>query len=56
LHTTWVGFRRGQRLRDYGYEFVKMLGPHLDRKLVDRVAARRDEAAAVFKRISLPMR
>lgn len=36
IHTTWVGFRRGMLLRKYMYEFLQALGPHLDRRSVDR--------------------
>ena len=45
-HVTWIGFRRGMLLRKYMYDFVQLLAPHLDRRLVDR-AHRLDSAAAV---------
>jgi LysR family cys regulon transcriptional activator len=56
VHTTWVGFRRGTLLRAYMYDFLQLFGPHLDRKLVDRVAESRDETASAFRRLSLPLR
>jgi LysR family cys regulon transcriptional activator len=34
VHTTWVGFRRGVLLRGFMYEFLQMLAPHLDQRLV----------------------
>ncbi len=56
VHTTWVGFRRGTLLRGYLYDFLQMFGPHLDRKLVDRVAETPSDTAGLFRRIALPMR
>ncbi|MFO0450101.1 MAG: LysR substrate-binding domain-containing protein, partial [Pseudomonadota bacterium] len=35
-HVTWIGFRRGRRLRGYMYEFLKAFAPHLTRRLVDQ--------------------
>ena len=35
-HVTWIGFRRGVLLRKYMYDFVHLLAPHLDRRVVDR--------------------
>jgi LysR family cys regulon transcriptional activator len=58
IHTTWVGFRRSTRLRDYAYDFLASFGPHLTRRLVDRANAITDPAGVpdLFKRISLPVR
>jgi LysR family cys regulon transcriptional activator len=56
VHTTWVGFRRGTLLRSYMFDFLQLFGPHLDRKLVERVAEHPDQTATVFRRISLPLR
>jgi LysR family transcriptional regulator, cys regulon transcriptional activator len=58
IHTTWVGFRRGTRLRDHTYEFLQAFGPHLTRKLVDRANETADPARIpeLFKRIALPVR
>ena len=35
-HTTWVGFMRGSVLRQYIYEFLSMLAPHLNGERVAR--------------------
>ncbi|HTX24448.1 MAG TPA: HTH-type transcriptional regulator CysB [Steroidobacteraceae bacterium] len=45
-HVTWIGFRRGVLLRKYMYDFVQLLAPHLDRRLVER-AHRMPNAAEV---------
>lgn len=57
-HTTWIGFRRGMLLRRYMYEFVHLLAPHADRRLIDRARESGDDAAvnAVFADIELPKR
>lgn len=57
-HVTWIGFRRGVLLRKYMYDFVQLLAPHLDRRLVDR-AHRLSKAAEVvdlFDGVELPER
>jgi LysR family cys regulon transcriptional activator len=58
IHTTWVGYRRRARLRDYTYDFLQAFGPHLTRKLVDKANELDDPARApeLFKRITLPVR
>ncbi|MCS6947346.1 MAG: LysR substrate-binding domain-containing protein [Steroidobacteraceae bacterium] len=56
LHTTWVGFRRGTVVRGYVYEFIRLFGPHLDRKLIDKVASQPDDAATILRRVNVPMR
>jgi LysR family transcriptional regulator, cys regulon transcriptional activator len=33
-HTTWIGFRRGSVLREYMYDFIELLAPHLPKKFV----------------------
>jgi LysR family cys regulon transcriptional activator len=38
-HTTWVGFARGGLLRQYMYDFLQLLAPHLSRRLIDRAVA-----------------
>jgi LysR family transcriptional regulator, cys regulon transcriptional activator len=57
-HVTWIGFRRGVLLRRYMYEFVQLLAPHLDRRLVERAhrAASAAEVAQLFADIPLPER
>lgn len=57
-HTTWVGFRRGLLLRKYMYEFIQLLAPHIDRRMIDRAReAAGDEAVAqMFAGTQLPMR
>jgi LysR family transcriptional regulator, cys regulon transcriptional activator len=57
-HVTWIGFRRGVLLRKYMYDFMQLLAPHLDRRLVER-AHRLDssaEVAALFADVVLPER
>jgi LysR family cys regulon transcriptional activator len=57
-HVTWIGFRRGVLLRKYMYDFMQLLAPHLDRRLVDR-AHRMTTAAEVtqlFADVELPAR
>jgi LysR family cys regulon transcriptional activator len=57
-HITWIGFRRGVLLRKYMYDFMQLLAPHLDRRLVDR-AHRMTTAAEVtqlFADVQLPAR
>lgn len=58
IHTTWVGFRRGLLLRNFTYDFLQELGPHLTRRLVDRALQAADPAARaeLFRRIALPVR
>lgn len=57
-HTTWIGFRRGTLLRRYMYDFVQLLAPHLDRRLVDRAhrANSPAEVAELVAGIELPQR
>jgi LysR family cys regulon transcriptional activator len=57
-HVTWIGFRRGVLLRRYMYEFVQLLAPHLDRRLVERAhrAASAAEVAQLFADVELPVR
>ncbi|HEY2591675.1 MAG TPA: HTH-type transcriptional regulator CysB [Steroidobacteraceae bacterium] len=57
-HVTWIGFRRGVLLRRYMYEFVQLLAPHLDRRLVERAhrATSAAEVAQLFADIPLPER
>ncbi|HEY4974110.1 MAG TPA: HTH-type transcriptional regulator CysB, partial [Steroidobacteraceae bacterium] len=58
IHTTWIGFRRGNLLRNFGYDFIQLFGPHLTRRLVDRAIEARDldGQAELFRNISLPSR
>ena len=57
-HVTWIGFRRGVLLRRYMYEFVQLLAPHLDRRLVERAhrMANAAEVAQLFADVQLPER
>jgi len=43
---TWIGVRRGRLLRGYMYEFIRLVAPHLSRKLVDQALRARDAAGA----------
>jgi LysR family cys regulon transcriptional activator len=58
VHTTWVGFHRDSLLRHYTYEFLHLLAPHLNRRLVDsaRGAAGQAEVDALLSDASVPMR
>ena len=55
-HVTWIGFRRGVLLRRYMYDFVHLLAPHLDRRLVDKAhrLSSAEEVAQLFEDIELP--
>ncbi len=57
-HVTWIGFRRGVLLRKYMYDFIQLLAPHLDRRLVDRAhrLSSAAEVAALFTEVVLPER
>ncbi len=55
-HVTWIGFRRGVLLRKYMYDFVHLLAPHLDRRVVDRAhrMTTAAEVAQLFADVELP--
>src|ERR1700722_13987085 len=55
-HVTWIGFRRGVLLRKYMYDFVHLLAPHLDRRVVDRAhrMTTAEEVAQLFVDVELP--
>jgi LysR family transcriptional regulator, cys regulon transcriptional activator len=57
-HVTWIGFRRGVLLRKYMYDFMQLLAPHLDRRLVERAhrASSSAEVAGLFAEVVLPER
>jgi LysR family transcriptional regulator, cys regulon transcriptional activator len=57
-HLTWMGFRRGVLLRRYMYDFVQLLAPHLDRRLVERAhrMGNAAEVAQLFADVELPQR
>jgi LysR family cys regulon transcriptional activator len=57
-HTTWIGFRRGALLRRYMYDFIQLLAPQFDRRVVDRAhrAASADEVAGLVAGLPLPER
>jgi len=57
-HVTWIGFRRGVLLRKYMYDFMHLLAPHLDRRLVERAhrMATSAEVAQLFTDVELPER
>ena len=56
-HTTWVGFVREELLRQYTYDFIELLAPHLDRRLVDRAAtcASQQQVDSLLARVPVPM-
>ncbi len=57
-HVTWIGFRRGVLLRKYMYDFIQLLAPHLDRRLVNRAhrMSSSAEVAALLAEVTLPER
>ena len=57
-HTTWVGFLRDGLLRQYMYDFLQLLAPHLARRLVERAADLRTqlEVEQLFAQVPLPHR
>jgi LysR family cys regulon transcriptional activator len=57
-HTTWIGFRRGALLRRYMYDFIQLLAPQFDRRVVDRAhrAASADEVSNLVADLPLPER
>jgi LysR family cys regulon transcriptional activator len=57
-HTTWAGFARDGLLRQYMYDFLQLLAPHLTRRLIDRAAAcdTQQEIEALFGQLLLPER
>ncbi len=57
MHVTWVGFDRSALLRSYVYDFIGMLAPHLNRRLIDRArsTANQAETDAVFQDVELPL-
>jgi LysR family cys regulon transcriptional activator len=57
-HTTWIGFTRGGLLRRYMYDFIQVLAPHLNKRLIDRAAQAENQEAfdALFVDIQLPSR
>ena len=57
-HRTWIGFARDGLLRRYMYDFVTLLAPHIDRRLVDRAAEcqNQEEVDALFAGVEIPTR
>jgi LysR family transcriptional regulator, cys regulon transcriptional activator len=57
-HVTWAGFAREGLLRQYMYDFLQLLAPHLTRQLVDRALAceTQAETEALFAHTQLPLR
>lgn len=58
VKATWIGFRRTALMRNFMYDFVAMLAPHLIRTEVDRAMLMNDPAATQesFERPDLPFR
>jgi LysR family cys regulon transcriptional activator len=58
VHTTWIGFARDRLLRGYLYDFISLVGPHLERPVVDRAASChvQNDVDAMFADIKLPRR
>ena len=57
IHTTWIGFRRGTLLRNFAYEFMQLLAPHLERTRVSRAAQAptQDDVDALFADVGMPL-
>jgi LysR family cys regulon transcriptional activator len=53
---TWIGVRRGRLLRGYMYEFIRLVAPHLTRRLVDQALRARDSAGvnSVLEAVKVP--
>jgi LysR family transcriptional regulator, cys regulon transcriptional activator len=56
-HLTWIGFRRGNFLRRYAWDFIQSLGPHLDAPHALRAAQAGDqgEIDGIFMDTALPL-
>lgn len=54
---TSIGFRKGTYLRNYMYDFIAGLAPHLTRDIVDKAVqcSSRQDVEALFKDIQLPV-
>jgi LysR family transcriptional regulator, cys regulon transcriptional activator len=57
-HKTWIGFARDGLLRRYMYDFITLLAPHIDRKLVDQATEceTQEEVDALFAAVELDAR
>lgn len=55
--TTMIGFRRGNFLRGYMYDFIELFAPHLTREVVDaaRNARSKEEEKRLFHNLQLLM-
>ena len=55
-HVTWAGYPQGALLRGYMYEFLQLLAPHLNKRLVDRAgnAATAADVEALFADVEMP--
>ena len=58
IHTTWIGFSRDGVLRRYMYDFMQLLAPHLNKRLIDRAsnAQSQEEVDTLFAEVQLPVR
>ncbi|EDP99809.1 HTH-type transcriptional regulator CysB [Shewanella benthica] len=56
--TTKIGFRKGNFLRTYMYEFIERFAPHLTKEVVEKAVALRDPQSIenMFADIDLPVR
>ncbi len=56
--TTKIGFRKGNFLRSYMYDFIERFAPHLTKNLVEQASLLRnqEEVDNLFKDIKLPIR
>jgi len=57
-HITWIGFRRHSLLRPHMYEFIELLAPHANLKLIAAAEKTKTqkEADRVFRRTTIPLR
>lgn len=57
-HLTWIGFDRSYLPRQYVYDFITLLAPHLSRRLVDRARAAESQAEtdSLLEDMELPQR
>ncbi|MBE8167938.1 MAG: HTH-type transcriptional regulator CysB [Shewanella sp.] len=56
--TTKIGFRKGNFLRTYMYDFIEYFAPHLTRDMVEKAVALRDQHLIdqMFESIDLPIK
>ena len=56
--TTKIGFRKGNFLRSYMYDFIERFAPHLTKDVVERAMMQKtnDDVERMFKDLTLPLK